>query len=116
MSPQFSKYEFNGFKINTENLADNCFLTKSRNIICIENITTTENGNIACVGRIFQKKSSFFKSPMNSMDLDIFTLTDLSPIQVYSLNEIDQKLFKMPMQRNKYLVVPLIHFDAEDNE
>lgn len=109
MSPQYSKLAFNGFKVNTKNQADNCFLTKTKKVVQIENIATTTFGETVLIGRRFLQKQSFFKAPIDSADLDIYKVKERSPIQIFKLDDIQLKLFQMPLNRNYFLVIPLIH-------
>lgn len=51
---------------------------------------------------------------MDSADLDIFQVSELSPLQMFALDDIEQKFFIMPMSNTCFLVVPLIHSDLKD--
>lgn len=112
-SPEYSKYEHNGLKIDTTKLSDTYFGTTSKDVIKIENIAT-KFGRTVLIGRKFLKKQSFFKSPMDSADLDIYKVADLSNLRIFSLDDLEQKFFCMPMKRQFFLVVPLIHSDSSE--
>lgn len=109
ISPQYTKFVFNNFKINTENLADNCFLTKTKKVIRIENVATTKLGEIVLIGRKFVRKQEYFKKYMDSSDLDIYEVKELSPIELFHLDDIEKKMFLMNIKQNSFLVIPLIH-------
>lgn len=113
-SPQYKRFEFNGFKIDTEKLGDNCLGTKSKEIIKIESIATNKFGKTVLIGKKFLKKQKFIKHPMNSGDLGIFEVSDYSPLQLFELDDIELKYFIMPSKHQRYLVIPIIH--SEINE
>lgn len=112
-SPQYVKYEFNGIKIDTSTLGDRCLGTKSKQVIRIENIATLA-GSVVLIGRRFLSKRSFLKSPMDFADLDIYKVSELSQLQVFTLDDIEQKFFMMPIKNDTFLVEPLIHSDFSD--
>lgn len=112
-SPQYIQLEINGFKIGTSTLNDSCFGTKSKQIIRVECIAT-KFGRIVLIGRKFLKRAPFFTSPINSAELDIFKVSDYSPLKNFALEEIEQKYVIMPIKNDYFLVVPLIHSHIEE--
>lgn len=113
-SPQYKQYEFNGFKVNTEKLGDICFGTKSKEIIKIENVATNQFEKTVLIARKFNRRRPFLQSPINSADLGIFVVQDLSPLQIFNLDDIDVKYFMTPLRNRRFLVEPLIHSDADE--
>lgn len=110
--PQYLKFEFNGFKIDLKESGDNCFGTKSKKIIRIENVAT-KCGAIVLIGREFLKRQSFLTSPIDSTELDIYEVSELSQLKIWELEDIEQKFFIMPMTK-QFLVVSLIHSDNKE--
>lgn len=94
-SPQFSKIEFPHFIISIKSSADNCCFIEN-NIVCLENIATSSEGNYIVIGRKFQVVEELYHYPCSSVRLGIFKVSKLSALQVWPLHKIDHKFIKLP--------------------
>jgi len=74
-SPQFSKIEFPHFVISITS-PDNCCLIEN-DIVCLENIATSSEGNYIAVGRAFRVVEKLYNHPCSSVCLDIFKVNYL---------------------------------------
>ena len=95
--------EFHGdFTIRVSSPNDTCLLTKSREVVIVENILKdVDNNVIYFVGRSFVSKEPYFMSPIDSSVLDIFKVRSLGPMNHWSLSEIKKTCFLMPLDLNK---------------
>lgn len=107
-SPQFSKIEFPDFIISLKSSDNCCFIEKD--IVCVENIATSSEGNYIIVGRKFQVVEELYNYPCSSVHLGIFKVSQLSDIQVWSLHKITNKFIKLPYINEGYFaVIPLLN-------
>jgi len=109
-SPQFSKIEFPHFVISIKS-PDNCCLIEN-DIVCLENIATSSEGNYIAVGRAFRVVEELYNYPCSSVRSDIFKVSQLSALQVWPLHKISKKFVKLPYTKNGnegyFAVIPLI--------
>ncbi|XP_029174949.1 uncharacterized protein LOC114943483 [Nylanderia fulva] len=106
-NPQFSKIEFPHFIISVKS-PDNCCLI-DKDIVCLENIATSSEGNYIAVGCKFKVVEELYNNPCSSVHLDIFKVSKLSDIQVWPLHKIRSKFIKLPYKNERYFaVIPLI--------
>lgn len=109
-SPQFSKIEFPHFVISMKS-PDNCCLIEN-DIVCVENIATSSEGNYIVVGRKFNVVEELYNYPCSSVHFGIFTVSQLSALQVWPSHKISKKFVKLPYTKNdnerNFAVIPLI--------
>lgn len=109
-SPQFSKIEFPHFIISVKS-SDNCCLIEN-DIVCLENIATSSEGNYIAVGRKFKVVEELYNNPCSSVCFDIFKVSRLSTLQVWPLHKISKKFVKLPYAKNdnerNFAVIPLL--------
>ncbi|KYM99960.1 hypothetical protein ALC62_09283 [Cyphomyrmex costatus] len=93
-NPQFSKIEFHHFIISVTSSDNCCFIEKD--IVCIENIATSNEGNYVVIGRKFKTVEELYNYPCSSVDLGIFKVSQLCDLQVWPLHKIKYKFVKLP--------------------
>ena len=110
LNPQFSKIEFPHFVVSIK-FPDNCCLIEN-DIVCLENIATSNEGNYVAVGRKFKVVEEFYNYPCSSVQLGIFKVSQLSDLQIWPLHKISKKFVKLPYTKNdnerRFVVIPLI--------
>lgn len=75
----------------------------------IQNIIETENKDICIIYKYFQRKENFFTYPVDSKDIGIYLLSNLSDnLKMCFFNEVHFKYFLMPFSKNKFVGAPLL--------
>ena len=92
----------------TEN--DNCLILKD-NSYCIVNEIFSINNKISLSIKKFDKKSTFFATPINSERfLNIAMVEELNEnANFISISDIKNKCFRLQINSIKSLVIPLLH-------
>lgn len=92
------------------NSADDCILLKSGAYFLFEYVLTDLAQEIHIIGKQFQNTKSYFENPCDSKLIGVNVCSNLSKdLSSVSLQEIDNKCFKILMTDNTYLVLPLLH-------
>lgn len=103
---QFQEVLLSGSVIRTSE-GDNC--VRIHNSIAIVVNIILFGGKIHLVYKEYRHRSSFFHYPMNSCDLGIFIVNDLSDdLNPTVLGDSMKKYVRLPF-RGKFVVVPLLH-------
>ena len=90
--------------------SDNCVQIK-KHVCLIKNIICDECGNIKIVYSCFKKAQPFFTSPLSSVALDIYVVSnESSNIHVCSLADITCKYVRLPWKDEFVVVVPLVQW------
>lgn len=109
---QYSKIKYKNFIINVKSNGDNCFFIKDQ-IVIAKNIVYKQN-KYFIIGHEFLEKKAAFKNPIDSTVLNIFKCSKLSSsLQVYNIDDISYKLYRLPYKKNAFIVSPLLHFESE---
>ena len=112
---QFKKATFSEFSLSVS-VPNNCCILKSKSIVILENFLVA-NDNKFIVGRKFNRSMDFYTQPCPSSDLGIYAvnLTDLGPLQAWSLNDIDNKCVRVSWKDDIFIIFPLIHSSENTN-
>ncbi|KAB0795060.1 hypothetical protein PPYR_11899 [Photinus pyralis] len=108
---QFLKCFHKGFEIcvHSYSKANSYCITNKGKVLQIQNIILMQD-NILIVGKFFQTYNSIYTYPLNSKDLNIYLLSDLSHnIEISSLDEVMGKCLVLPAKNNNWASFPLIH-------
>lgn len=104
---EFEKVKFKDFVIHAGRKKDNCCLLKTGEIVIIESIFSEENKYVVS-GRKFKKYENLYEKPCLSKVLQIFVVSGLSSLKIWSLSDISIKMVLFPI-RNAYAAFPLLH-------
>ncbi|KAK3909809.1 Halomucin [Frankliniella fusca] len=98
------------------NRADSCFKTANGDIVILSNIVRW-NRKIYLVGRKFQTYENFYEYPIESSELGIFRVSDLSREKsTFRLRDVQCKCYLMPDGRHFYLCFAIVKFLASEDD
>lgn len=99
---------FNSLVLNSS-IKNNCIMTNDDEIMLITKKIETLNG-ITFMVKKFTHRESFFSSPVNSSELNIFLVCESSLVTTtpINLNQIKRKMFRVPYE-NSFVVIPILH-------
>lgn len=112
---QFKKMVGTNFtlSVTSHSFANSYFMTKSGDVAEINNICTTTDGNIFLIGKKFLNYESYYVYPLDSKDLDIFVVSNLSQMfESWSVSDIKNKCFLFPnklIDKKNFITFPLLH-------
>lgn len=96
------------FTVFSYRSADSYFMTKNNCIVQIHNILVTDQNSLI-VGKKFSIVESFFSYPLNSEELNIYCLKNISDIlEVWNVKDIALKCLASKFN-NHFISFPLIH-------
>lgn len=99
INPQYKTLDLKHFKINIYP-PNNCCVTKSGDIIFVENICCLKNSNeYIIVGRKFLRRKDFYSIPCKSLSLGIYKVETMSDIKTWSANDIVLKYVSFSYKR-----------------
>lgn len=113
---QFQKLKVNDICISAVTVADSFCLTRSKDIVKVQNIVKSSSGNFI-VGRKFLRKGNYFTHPFPSSKLDIFEVHTLGPLTSFNIDSISRKVVMLPLravpsfdwETEKCLCLPMLH-------
>jgi hypothetical protein len=95
--------------ILSSRIADSCVMLPDRKVGRIQYFYE-ENSTVFVAVRLFVHMESFYNYPLSSEDIGIFCVGTLNGSTcTVPLTDVVTKCFCMPMERDKFLVVPLHH-------
>lgn len=106
---QFKIFKNEAFTINCNNSKDACVLLKDGNFAVIENIIKLKNGNISFIGKSYSPIDSLYENPNSSLFNINFASYDNSERQMFNIENIHTKVWKVPCKRGTIMVIPLAH-------
>lgn len=107
--PQFEQLIWNKFTLKIFE-PDNCYTSINGNIITIQNFATM-NDKIVIIGYKYLEKQDFFGSPCKSSDLNIYSVRNSGPLQIFSVEDVLYKCVKLHY-KDSFVVMPLLHTDT----
>lgn len=114
-SSQFLFYKWSNFTIHIKRLADRFILTNKEEIVKVVNIVqlAKPNNKIIIVGYKFLNKVDFYNNPINSSQLDIWIVQDLSNVlQYWELTDIKSKMLIL-VHGNKNIAMSILHSNVQ---
>lgn len=101
-----------GSKTMKANQKDSCVLMRNDEVYVITKKTIVSN-QIRLVAKKYQIKNSLFMWPVDSKDLDIYSVSELSTEEFnIEYDNIKQKLFRIPTDHEctTFAVIPVLHY------
>lgn len=109
---QFKQVVFNGFKLSGQKYSksNSYCITKEEKVIQIHNIISI-GSDINIVGMEFLSYDSLYTYPIDSKELCIFTVSNLSALRSWPLNVVSGKcmLLHLPNSADTFVSFPLLH-------
>lgn len=110
--PYYTGWRFDSYTVKV-NSADSCVKLKNGSIIVIENIVLLKKNNeTVIIGRRYEKIENFFTEPCQSSILEIYKVSNLSPLEYWPLKNIKEKLVRLPLRDNinsSAVILPFLH-------
>ena len=107
ISSQFKAYFHNGMFISST-LGNNCFEVNGK-VVLVRNICVSEHGDVIVICEPYKEVSSFFQYPLDSKDLGIYRVSDLSGhLKAVNVCEIGRKYVLLP-SASSFVAIPLLH-------
>lgn len=96
--------------LSSRNSNNSWFMTKSKEIVKLEYIESNNGLEFKLHGKKIKEKNMFFKSPLNSINLDIFECDNEveSDLKSFNLECIGAKMMCISC-KNKIVFIPLLH-------
>jgi len=109
-NPQYKVVKYNIITSKAESLADSCCGLNDGTIVSIKNIAYCTRRNIpVIIGHELLGKENLFNVPCPSSLLGIFIVRLCTDLKAWPLQNIMRKYVKLPCEKDKYAVFPLIH-------
>jgi hypothetical protein len=112
ISPDATKVDRNVLSTSLSQLdvGNNCFVLKSGDIICIQDVIKRSNYQYKIEFRKFLNRSNFPCYPFESSSVGIYCVNNLSETSICVLNECDisYKCVVLPY-KNEHVIIPLLH-------
>lgn len=106
---QYRKLILENYEIDCNSEANNCIMTKNRNLMTVKNIVKCTNNTIYIVGYELKKTDVLYKRPFSSENLDINAIEEInSNVISCLLHEIQGKMWKIKFNSKLY-VIPIRH-------
>lgn len=104
---QFRQMAFNGFKLSCQKYskANSYCIIKEKKVVEVQNIISIDS-NIT-IGMEFLSFNSSYTYPIDSKELSIFIVTDLSELQSWPLNDVKGKCILRPLPNSADIFVSL---------
>lgn len=97
-------------------VADCYCIHKSGIVIEIHNFGITHDNLSVVIGKEFNFSDNFFHYPLNSSEMNIYLLKDLSPqFKSWDLSDITSKCIVFPKDKNVFISFPLLHTNNSNN-
>jgi len=111
LNHQYKTLVFHDTEIRIHREADNYLLMTDGNIVKVVNIVSQISNNGFILGYSFKTKEPFFKKPVDSSKLDIFTVNNLNNnLKSWSVDNIKCKCMILKVNyNNKTVAFPLLH-------
>lgn len=93
--PQYTGWKTNKFTIKINN-SDNYVKIKNGSLVLLENIATS-------------KTEDFLTTPCSSQLLDIYEVHQLGSLQSWPLEDVVNKLVRLPLNGDKFVLIPFAH-------
>jgi hypothetical protein len=108
-APFFSHYKYNSFNISTKN-PNNCVISKCGKVIVVECIGT-RNGEVFIMGWAFESLLPFYATPTSSINVGIYTASNVGHNQLWAMSDIQRKALKLASQTNAdvYYIAELLN-------
>lgn len=109
-TPQYTGWKTDKFSIKINN-ADNCVEMKNGSFVLLENIATSkiDTYKILVIGRCYEKIQNFFTTPCSSQLLNIHEVHQLGSLQSWPLEDVVNKLVRLPLYSDKVVLIPFAH-------
>lgn len=106
---QYSSIQFSNYSIETTS-PNSCCIFKCGSILLVENVVfCQERKRMVVIGREFLQKTSFYSSPfLDSSDLGVHIVSNLSDLLEKSVSHISGKMVLLPFE-DKQVAFPLLH-------
>jgi len=114
-NPQYKAIECNYFKLDANNIANDCCGLEDNAIILITNIAhCTETGGLMILGYEFKCKQNFYNVPCDSSFFYIYKVSQLSNLKKWPLSAVNIKYAKFPCGNDEFVVIPLLHSEISE--
>jgi hypothetical protein len=115
-STTYSAYQFNNFKLKNTIRDQHCVL-KDGSHMMVENFSK-KNTESVVIGRVYEKQfeEAFFQAPIDSREIGIYVVAKLADdLKTYPISDILYKCMRLPLEGDKFLVIPIIHSIFDDD-
>lgn len=109
---QFKKISIRNYILSTHSfcIADSCFLSKTNEVVQINNIILTTNDSTKLIGKRYMLSESLYLYPFDSKKLNICCVTKLSgQLQVWDVDDMKAKCILLPLHDDNWACFPLLH-------
>ncbi|EZA61808.1 hypothetical protein X777_10291 [Ooceraea biroi] len=109
---QFKKISIRNYVSSTHSscVADSYFLSKTNEVVQINNIILATNGSIKLIGKRYMLSESLYLYPFDSKKLNIFCVTKVSEqLQAWNIDNIKAKCILLPLHDENWACFPLLH-------
>lgn len=113
ITKQYKKIFYNNFTLSVKSysMKDAYCMTKKGLVIEIHHICTDINDEMHIIGKQFLNYKSLYNYPINSKDINIYVISDVSDLQVWKISEVLAKCMVFPNGMNSlnFVSIPLLH-------
>uniref|UniRef100_A0A1Y1K5S2 Transposase domain-containing protein n=1 Tax=Photinus pyralis TaxID=7054 RepID=A0A1Y1K5S2_PHOPY len=107
-SPQYQQLVCENYSIKLST-GNSCCGLKDGAVIAVENIATTNDSHLVIIGRKYNDLKDLYEAPCPSSTFKIYLCSNLSELQMWSINEISLKYFVVNTSGNQVAVIPILH-------